>query len=73
MEVRKSILEELTFAKNFDKVNILAKSDFLDFIKFNFMNLTNFVVVHRFSIFLPSTPRSISPSTPDKSRFSHLC
>ncbi len=47
LEVRKSVLEELTFAKL-----AFSKSDFLD--------LVNFAMVDRFSIFLsPSTPPEV--------------
>lgn len=55
--VRKSVLEELSFAK----YDFLVKSNFLDLIKFDlldftkldFLDLVKFAVVDRFSIFQP--------------------
>ncbi len=45
--VRKTVLEELTFAKL-----ALDKSDFLYLVDFSFLDLVEFAIVDRFLIFL---------------------
>ena len=45
--VRKSILEELTFAKL-----AFSKFDFLDLVNFDFLDLAKFVTVDKFLILL---------------------
>ena len=53
LEIRKSIPGELAF----------AKSDFLNLVNFNFLDLADFVAVDRFSKFLP-TPLPLAPVVP---------
>ncbi len=48
--VKKSVLEELTFA--------FGKFDFLNLANFGFLDLANFTTVDKFSILLPTLPLS---------------
>ena len=55
LEVRKSVLIKLAFAKSFGKIDVLdlAESDFLDLAKFDFLDLADFTTVDRFFIIQP--------------------
>ncbi len=56
--VRKSVLEELAFAKFW----AFTKSDFLSLVNFGFLDLANFTMVDRFLIIPPTLPPLISPA-----------
>ncbi len=50
-KIRKSVSEELTFAKL-----AFGKSDFLNLVDFDFLDLADFIAVDRFSKFPPIPP-----------------
>lgn len=60
LRVRKSVSDELTFAKFFDKV------DFLDLAKSDFLDLVDFAIVERLLILLPIHLPAIISTPPSK-------